>query len=352
MAKQPKITGSVLERLQANSRIKETAILTESKLYEDHDVIKTSIPIMNIAFSGEVDGGFTAGETMFAGPSKHFKTLFVLLLASFYMKKYPDAVLLFYTSEFGSPVGYFDALGIDKNRVVLTPVLDIEELKFDLMNQVKNLVKGDHCIILVDSIGNLASIKEVADAEDGESVTDMTRAKALKSFFRVLAPRCAMKELPLLLVNHVYQEQKQYGKTIVSGGTGSYYNADNIFIIGRQQDVEGTGADRVVNGYVFVINVEKSRYVKEKSKFLLEVSFAGGINKWSGLLAIARDSGHVILAGKGKYQQVFENTGQIFTEEETNTAEFWTPILNDQTFKDYVKETYKLPSSQLITGEE
>ncbi len=352
MAKAAKVTGSVLDRIQANSRIKETAILTESKLYEDRDAVATSIPIMNIALSGDLDVGFTSGLIMFAGPSKHFKTLFTMLLASFYMKKYPDAVMLFYTSEFGSPITYFDSLRIDKNRVVMSPILDIEELKFDLMQQVENLVKGDKVIIVVDSIGNLASVKEVEDAEEGKSVTDMSRAKALKSFFRIIAPRCTMKDIPFLVVNHVYQEQKLYGATIVSGGTGSYYNSDTIFIIGRQQDAEGTGATKEVKGYKYVINVEKSRYVKEKSKFLLEVRFDTGINRWSGLLDIALDSGHVVKPKAGWYQKAMDGEdAKNYREEETDTSEFWAPILADPTFKEYVRNTYQLADSQLISGE-
>jgi hypothetical protein len=353
MAKQPKVSGTILERIQANSRIKETAILTESKLYEDRDAVATGIPIMNVALSGDLDVGYTSGLIMFAGPSKHFKTLFTMLLASYYMKKYPDAVMLFYTSEFGSPITYFDSLHIDKDRVVISPILDIEELKFDLMKQLNGLVKGDKVIIVVDSIGNLASVKEVSDAEEANSVTDMSRAKALKSFFRVIAPRCTMKDIPFLVVNHVYQEQKLYGATIVSGGTGSYYNSDTIFIIGRQQDAEGKGAEKEIKGYRYVINVEKSRYVKEKSKFILEVGFDTGINKWSGLLDVAEESGHVIKPKMGKYQRAMDGEeGQLFSEDETNTKVFWAPILADISFKEYIRNTYQLAESELMTEEE
>ena len=77
---------------------------------------------------------------------------------------------------------------------------------------------------------------------------------------------------------------------IVSHNTGSYYGADNIWILGRQQDKDGTE----IQGYHFVINVEKSRYVKEKSKIPITVSFDGGINKWSGLLELAVEAGIVV----------------------------------------------------------
>ena len=99
---------SVLSKLQKNSTIKETAILSESKFFNKKDMIPTSIPVINIALSGRLDGGLTPGLTMWAGPSKHFKTAFSLLMAKAYLEKYEDAALLFYDSEFGTPQSYFD----------------------------------------------------------------------------------------------------------------------------------------------------------------------------------------------------------------------------------------------------
>jgi hypothetical protein len=75
-------------------------------------MIPTAVPIINVALSGKLDGGLTPGLTMWAGPSKHFKTAFSLLMAKSYLDKYPDAALLFYDSEFGTPQSYFDSFGI------------------------------------------------------------------------------------------------------------------------------------------------------------------------------------------------------------------------------------------------
>ena len=148
------------------------------------------------------------------------------------------------------------------------------------MSQLNDLERTDQVMIIVDSVGNLASKKEVDDALDGKSVADMTRAKQMKSLFRMITPHLTLKDIPAVVVNHTYKEIGLFPKDIVSGGTGIYYSADNIFIIGRQQEKKGTD----VVGYNFIINVEKSRYVREKSKIPIEVSWEGGISKWSGLL--------------------------------------------------------------------
>jgi RecA/RadA recombinase len=333
---------SLLEKLKKNSTIKETEILNKSKFFNKKDMIQTSVPMVNVALSGSLDGGLTPGLTVFAGPSKHFKTAFTLLLAKAYTEKYEDSVILFYDSEFGSPQSYFDSFGIDTNRVLHTPITDIEQLKFDLMSQINNIERGEHVIVIIDSVGNLASKKEVDDALDQKSVADMTRAKQMKSLFRMVTPHLTIKDIPMVVVNHTYAEIGLYPKQIVSGGTGIYYSADNIFIIGRQQEKEGSN----VVGYNFIINVEKSRYVKEKSKIPVEVTFEGGISKWSGLLDTAMEGGFVHKPSNGWYARTGED--QKYRLKDTYNSEFWMPVIKNKEFRNFVETKYQMATGDLM----
>jgi RecA/RadA recombinase len=342
----------ILDKIKKNTTIKDSAILSGSKFFQKKDMIQTSIPIINVALSGRLDGGLTPGLTMWAGPSKHFKTAFSLLMAKSYLDKYPDAALLFYDSEFGTPQSYFETFGIDMDRVLHTPVTDVEQLKFDIMQQLNNVERGEHLMIVIDSIGNLASKKEVEDALDGKSVADMSRAKQMKSLFRMVTPHLSLKDIPMVVVNHTYKEIGLYPKDIVGGGTGSYYSADNIFILGRQQEKDGTE----LTGYNFIINVEKSRYVKEKSKIPVSVSFDGGLSKWSGLLDVALESGHVIKPSNGWYQKVDVDTGEMdekkYRVKDTDTKDFWMPILLSKSFNDFVKSKYSLAMGDMVKADE
>ena len=341
----------ILDKIKKNSTIKDSAILSQSKFFKKKDMISTSIPVMNVALSGRLDGGFTPGITMWAGPSKHFKTAFSLLMAKSYLDKYPDAALLFYDSEFGTPQGYFDTFGIDVNRVLHTPLKDVEELKFDIMQQLDNVERGDHLIIIIDSIGNLASKKEVEDAMEGKSVADMSRAKQMKSLFRMVTPHLNLKDIPLVVVNHTYKEIGLYPKDIVGGGTGSYYSADNIFILGRQQEKDGTE----LTGYNFIINVEKSRFVREKSKIPVTVMFEGGISRWSGLLDIALESGNVIKPSNGWYSRVNLDTGEVedkkWRVKDTDSKEFWLPILTSKPFGEFIKNKYSISNGEILADD-
>ena len=344
--------SSLIDRIKKNSTIKESDVIADSKFLNDKDLIQTSVPAVNVALSGKLDGGLTPGLTVFAGPSKHFKTAFAMLLAKAYLDKYEDGVILFYDSEFGAPQQYFDTFEIDTNRVIHSPITDIEQLKHDSMQQLNNLERGDHVMIIVDSVGNLASKKEVEDALDGKSVADMTRAKQMKSLFRMITPHLTIKDIPAIVVNHTYKEIGLFPKDVVSGGTGIYYSADNIYIIGRRQQKTGTD----VTGYEFIINVEKSRFVREKSKIPVEVSWEAGISKWSGLLDMAIESGHVVKPSNGWYQKVNPTTGEMVPEakvrlKDTQTKEFWLPILQDKTFSDWIRNRYTIGAVDMMTAE-
>ena len=340
-----------MDKLKKNSKIKTTEVLQDSVFFQEQDVVVTEVPMVNVALSGDVDGGLTSGLTVLAGPSKHFKTSFALMMAASYLREHEDAVLLFYDSEFGSPQSYFESFGIDTSRVLHTPITDVEQLKFDLVNQLEEIERDDHVIVVIDSIGNLASKKELEDALNEKSVADMSRAKALKGLFRMVTPYLTMKNIPLLAVNHTYQEIGLFPKAIVSGGTGIYYSADNIWIIGRQQNKQGTE----IKGYNFVINVEKSRFVKEKSKVPIAVSWEGGIECYSGLLDVALAGNYVAKPTNGWYCRVDRETGELVDpkvrEKDTLQKDFWTPIFEGTDFKKFIKGHYQIGHKPLLDVE-
>ena len=343
---------SLLEKLKKSSRLEGTEVLSVSKLFAEKELTTTPVPMVNVALSGSVNGGLASGLTVLAGPSKHFKTSFALLMASAYLKKHDDAVLLFYDSEFGSPQSYFESFNIDTSRVLHTPVTNIEELKFDLVNQLNEIDRKDRLIVIIDSVGNIASKKEVEDAMNEKSVADMTRAKALKGLFRMITPVLTIKDVPLIAVNHTYMEIGMFPKAVVSGGTGVMYSADNVWIIGRQQEKVGTE----VQGYHFVINVEKSRFVKEKSKIPITVTWEGGMEKWSGLTDVALQMGYVIKPKNGWYQAKNPETGEELSGnvrmKDTLKEDFWKVLFEKTDFLDAIEKRFKIAYKPILNDNE
>lgn len=346
--------SALLAKLKKSTKLDHASVMSDSKLFAEKDVIRTSIPALNIALSGDLDGGLRPGLTSIAGESRHFKTSYALLMASAYMKKYPDAILILYDSEFGASDDTFRAFDIDPDRVLHIPITNIEELKFDIMHKLDNknpdgIKRGDHVFILVDSVGNLASVKEAEDAVNENGASDMgTRAKSLKSFFRIVTPHLPLKNIPMVVIQHVYHEMKMYGKTIMSGGQGGMLSSDNVWIIGRSQEKEGTE----LLGYNFNINIEKSRYVREKTRIPILVTFEGGISKYTGILDMALEAGEVIKPKNGWYALVDKSTGEIVSKNiratEFDCEEYAGAILKRESFKQWVRDTYKLSQVKMI----
>lgn len=337
---------SLMDRMKKQSTIDISGSLDDSDIFGDRQVIQTEIPILNIALQGNLQGGLTSGVTQIAGPSKHFKSMVALFMMRSFQRKYEDGAVLFYDSEFGTPKGYFKSFGIDMNRVLHSPIVDVEQLKHDIMVQLKEFKRGEKVLIVIDSLGQLASSKEVDDAIEGKSVADMTRAKSIKSLFRMVTPHLRIKDIPLVVINHTYKEIGLYPKDIVGGGTGSYFAADTIWIIGRQQEkIEGE-----VAGYNFVLNVEKSRYVREKSKFSLTVMFEGGIETYSGLLELALEGGFVVKPSPGWYMK--KGTTNKVREADTKTESFWKDILKNGEFNEFIRKRCEVAYGDLVETQE
>lgn len=341
---------SLKEKLLKNSTSKLTSMLADSIIYNHSDPIVTPVPMVNVALSADMDGGMESGVLVLAAPSKHFKTGFALLMARSFLDRHPNGIILFYDNEFGTPQGYFTSFGIPLDSVVHTPITSVEQLRHDISVQLEGLERKDEVMIIVDSIGNLASKKETDDAIDGKQVADMTRAKAIKSLFRIVTPHLTLKNIQMVVVNHTYQTQELYSKTVASGGTGPYYSADHIWIIGRQQDKDKSSG--IVEGFDFVINIEKSRFVKEKTKIPISISFEHGINKWSGFLDLAVEGGYIIKPKNGYYARINKETGEVGksykTSDIVDNSQFWEDFLKTTDFKQHIKEKFSLSMGNIL----
>ena len=283
---------SLLERMKKAGSIKNSEILSKSVFFNEKDQVPTQIPIINVALSGQFTGGLTPGLTFLAGPSKHFKSLLGLMMIEAYMKKYEDAVCLFYDSEFGITPEYIAANGIDTSRVIHIPIEHLEQLKFDIAKRLEEINRGDKVIIFVDSVGNLASKKEVEDALEEKSVADMTRARVMKSLWRIVTPHLTTKDIPCIAINHTYQTMELYSKAVMSGGclivgtkiqmsNGEYRPVEDILdgeyvktLLGDRQVTATWNPDTLENGEPECYEIEfddgYSVVCSDSHKFLLE----------------------------------------------------------------------------------
>lgn len=321
----------LISKIIKNSGVQLANVYADSEFINStEEFAPTNIPMLNVALSGKWNGGVSSGITILAGPSRMGKTFIGLIFVKAYLDKYPDAVCIFADTEFGAGKGYFERLHIDTERVVHMPIKNVEEVKFALTGIYDKTERGEHIITFFDSIGNIASKKEMEDAIDGKSVQDMSRAKQLKSFFRIITPYLNMLNIPFIGINHTYQTTDFFPQTTMSGGTGTMYSANTVLFLSKSKDKDGT----TLTGFDFKLKAEKSRFIREGSVFSMNVSFEEGIDPYSDLFDFALESGFITSPSKGFYQKNEKYGDQTKYRKSAfeRNPDIWQDLITDEDF--------------------
>lgn len=348
-------TASLASRLIAAAGKDSRAQMLDKSDYFDKEVIcQTPVPIVNIMHGGSLAGGLTPGITMVVGDSRTFKTNFCLLQVAAYLAHNPDAICIFIDCEFGA-TKYFSQFGIDETRVIHVPVEDIEEIKFQLVRMLDELTPEDKAIFFVDSVSQVASKKEISNSLEGNEAQDMTRARELNSLWRMIGPKLNLRRIPLYAINSFYTSMGAKGgaldTSVIKGGKQGFLSSDSIFFVTRSQEKE----DKELMGWNFNYYALKSRAVKERSCFTLTVLYEGGIDKYSGLLELAREAGYVDMPTSGWYSRNALSgiaDDKKWRKGDMSCAEFWDPILASPGFDNFIKHKYVLEGSAMIQGDE
>lgn len=339
--------SSLAERMLKLNKNSNASIASKSEFMncslESTDI---KVPMLNLALSGDARKGLTPGIVGICGESKSFKTSFAFKMVGEFLKEHKDGICIFYDCEFGSRESTMKMFDVDTDRVIHIPFTNLEELSFDIMPRLEALEKGDKVIIVVDSVGNAPSKKELDNALDGNSAQDMQRAKYLKSLFRMITPQITMKGLYFIGIQHTYKEMGLFPKNVVSGGSGMIYSASTLFIITRAQNKNSKGE---LEGYNFTINIEKSRDIREGSKIPITVTFQGGIEKYSGVLPLAIELGYVTQEGRSHIKTHLGETSKVCLKNlsEEEREEWFEELVTNTDLYDAINAKYSLTQTQL-----
>jgi RecA/RadA recombinase len=334
------LMSKLIAKAPKNSR---ADVLAQSDFFEKGIICSTPVPVLNGMLSGKLNGGLTAGLTQVVGDSRTFKTNLCLLMIAAFLNSDPEAICIFGDSEFGAGK-YFKSFGIDTSRVLHIPLETIEDMAFELVPRIKELSAKDKVIIFIDSVSQLASIKEVDNAMTENSSKDMTRAAALNSFFRIIPPMVTSRNIPFLFINSFYDDMvNKYAEKHIKGGKQLFLSSDTLLMVTRSQEKE----DEELVGWNFNYTMFKSRAIKEKAKFTLTVRYDGGIDRYSGMFEMAQDGGFLVSEKKGFYKWT-EKSGFPLKEagfRKSSIADTdWEKLLDTKSFNDFFYETYSLDS--------
>lgn len=334
-----------MKRIKKASVLDGVEVLKDSSFFVE-EFFNTGIPVMNVAFSAKIDGGFSRGINILAGESKTAKTLFMHMCAKQFLDQHDDGVYIFFDCEHGSNKNTFESVDLDTSRVIHVPIEHVEQLKIQTHKYLEELTKEDNVIIGVDSFGEIASLKEIEDVDKGKTTEDMSRAKKLNSFFRMFKPVLNTKNIPLIGIGKTYQTQETYSKAVLGGGQGITKQSDSIFFITKSQYKEG--ADKV--GTSFNITINKGRLVAENSKFSIVIYNDGrGLYKHSSIFDIGQELGFIERSGR---TYTIDSIGESGFRKKLDTDEYMERLCQVDEFKEAVTEAYKLGTLHTNSDEE
>lgn len=281
---------NILDSLETIS--KKTAIHIE-KESGARSFIDTGIYIFNALLSRSITkGGISKNRiTVLAGPTGVGKSYLCYNIARNAQKD--DYRIIFIDTEYSVELQDFEDFGIDtsEDKFVLLRSNKVEDLKLTLTQLLDSLkqqkLKGVDIgknMIFLDSIGQLASLKEVEDAMEGKNKADMSRAKAIKSLFRIINTDLGYLDIPLVATNHIYMTQDLFPTEKMSGGEGINYSASTIvyLTIAKLKTGEEDDMDLGSSGVVVTAKSRKNRLAKPK-KVKFEINHSKGTNAYKGL---------------------------------------------------------------------
>lgn len=258
--------------------------LDKSTVSEIDHFIPTGNYNLNACLTGSLFGGYPNNRAVaLAGPSGTGKT-FLLMNA---IKQAQDIgySIIFYDSENAVDKDLVEKFGIDPKKFRYEPCNTVQEFRSSvtaltdlLLEQKKKGVDLPKVLIVLDSAGNLATQKEIDDAKSGSDKADMTRAKLLKSTFRILMTKLGICKIPFLFTNHTYGSMDLFSQTIQGGGSGPEYAASIILFLGKAKLKEGTEQ----TGIIVTARPNKNRFAKP-TPIKFHISFNKGMNAYIGL---------------------------------------------------------------------
>ena len=365
--------GSILDNISKNVPIQI------EKEIKEKTFISTGVYLLDAALSAKLIGGGIATNriTCYAGESGAGKSFLCYSCAKQAQKV--GYSIIYIDTEQAIDLEDLPKFGIDnsldKFRLIRSnKVEDVNIMLTQLIDELKEQKLAGYelpkLMIVLDSLGQMASNKEKADLLKGDIKQDMTKAKALGSMFRSINTDLGYLDIPMVVANHTYMTMDLFPAEKLRGGNGLLYSASVIGFMSKSKLKTGEEDDMDLgaSGISVLFKTAKNRLAKPK-KIRFDISFAHGMNPYTGLDAFCRpEFFEQIGIAKGKMEVdkksgemtftpgglrwYVRHLGKSFTTKQLFTQEIFTqevlesmaPIVNDYfRFKslDEIEETEK-----------
>lgn len=307
--------GGILDNIA-----KSVPIVVEKEIKEK-TFISTGVYLLDAALSGKLLGGGIATNriTAFAGESGSGKSFLCYSCARQAQKL--GYFVIYIDTEQAIDLEDFPKFGVDnsldKLRLIRSnKVEDVNITLTQLIDELKQQKLAGYelpkIMLILDSLGQMASNKEKEDLLKGDIKQDMTKAKALGSMFRSINTDLGYLDIPLLVANHTYLTLDMFPVEKLRGGNGLLYSASVIGFMSKSKLKSGEEDDMDLgqSGISVLFKTAKNRMAKPK-KIRFDISFVHGMNPYTGLDNFCRpEFFEEIGIAKGK-MDVDKKTGEM-----------------------------------------
>jgi len=287
---------SLIESLMKSTNNDFANLVIDGVVGDNAGFIDTGSYALNALLSGSIYGGIPSNKiSAIAGESGVGKTYYALQIVKSFLDKDPNNVVIYFESESAIDSEVVKSRGIDPERMAIISVATVQEYRHQAVKVIEQYEadttekerEEPHLLIILDSLGNLSTTKEVEDMSSGAEKLDMTRSKLIRGAFRVLTLKCGKLNVPMLLTNHVYETQSMYSQTVMGGGAGLTYAASSVVFLKKAKEKDGTD----VIGALITALLQKGRLTIEQKKVQTRLFYETGLDKYFGLVDIAIEAG-------------------------------------------------------------
>ena len=257
---------------------------------EFSDTIDTGSYIFNAALSGSIYGGAPNNKVLaLAGESATGKTFFALGMVRRFLSDNPNGAVFYFDTEAAVTKSMMEVRGIDSERVIVSEPDTIQKFRHTALQILERYAEAPEderppMMMVLASLGQLSTTKEVEDTHEGKETRDMTKAQLIKATFRVLNLKLAKVNVPLVITNHVYDVIGSYvPMKEMGGGSGLKYTASQIVFLSKKKDRDG----KDVVGNIIRCRMIKSRFTKENKDVEVKLNYETGLDRYYGLVELA-----------------------------------------------------------------
>lgn len=337
----PSKKGHIARFMSAMGKKQGFEIFSESKLTIISDYISTGSYSLNGLVSGSYFKGIPHGRITGLAGKKGVGKSFICANCMREAQKQNYMVFVF-DSESSLDRDFLTRLGVNVDEVTFKSINTVNDFKTQVANTLAEMNKIDpdqKLFIVVDSLGNLSTEKEMADAIEGKTAQDMgLRAKQLKAASRVLTNAVAYNNAAMLITNHTYDQPGANPNCppveVFSGGEGFNYCCSTIINLKkfmRREEVKQASGDveKIPTHFIIKATTTKNRIVPEGTYREILVHFKFGLHKWYGLLDDALNFGFFEKSSRG---MIVKHLNKNFFEKQIYLAaneEIWSPIIKE-----------------------